>query len=121
VHNSIQKFTGGIAVADKSKYDGATIQVKNWFDYNPRSDVKKSYWFRLECDLLLGDKMFGMNCEHKIIWFTILSLICKKSGEPITWNSKYIEHTQGLSEATQDQAIDMFIEKFDLCVTRSDS
>lgn len=104
-----------------SKYDGSTIEIINWLQFNPRTDAKKPSWFRLENDLALGDSLFGLNCEHKWLWIVILTLASKENGKPFKWNSSYVEANTGISDKTQTQAIDSFVEKFNLKVTLLDT
>lgn len=103
-------------MATESRYNGALIRVENWSKYNPRPDVYKPSWFRLDKDLALGSKLFGLNCEMKWLWICILSLACQSNGESFVWNADFIQAITGLCKKSQDQALDIFIEKFELHV-----
>lgn len=89
-------------------YDGATITVINWTEYNPRTDAKRHIWFRINNDAFIGESLHGLNCEHKWLWVVILSLVSKKQGQPIKWNSGYIESVTGVSAKSQNQALETF-------------
>lgn len=103
------------------KYDGATIEIKNWREFNPRFNSKKPSWFRLEHDIGTGSNLFGLNCEYRWMWIVILCQFSHENGAPIKWNPSYVEAMTGVGESTQTKAIDIFIERFDLKVTPRDS
>lgn len=102
-----------------SKYDGTTLEVVNWASYNPRTDSKKPSWFRLENNIATGPAFFGLDCEQKWLWIIILSLVSQKNGEPIVWNSNYIEAISGIKSKTQDSALEIFEQFSRLRVTRT--
>lgn len=104
-----------------SKYDGAKIEVKNWEEYNPRSETKRPSWFRCENDLATSEKLFGLSCEQKWLWLVILSLLSKRNGKAITWSSSYVHAVSGVSPKVQDATIEIFEKIFDLHVTRTEA
>ena len=57
-----------------------------------------------------GPSFFRFNCEQRWMWIVILSLVSKKKGQPIVWESGFIENTNHVSPSTQDRAITMFID-----------
>lgn len=50
------------------------IEVANWSEYNPRTDVKRSSWVRLNNDILT--RMFRFTSDEKLVW---IALICEAS------------------------------------------
>lgn len=103
------------------KYDGASVEVVNWFEYNPRSETKYPTWFRFENGLATSEKLFGLTCEQKWLWVVILSLLSRKNGQAITWNSSYVEAISGIKSKVQEQTIEIFEKIMDLRVTRTES
>lgn len=94
-----------------SKYEGCEIEIINWDKHNPRLDSKKPHWFKLDNDMAIGPGFFGLSLETKWMWIVIMSLVSKKNGESIIWNSAYVTGITQISQKKQDEAIEIF-EKF---------
>ena len=93
------------------KYDGATIEVVNWLEYNPRMDSKKPTWFRFENSIATGSGFSDLSAEQKWLWVFILSLVSQANGQPIVWKSIYCQKMTGISIKKQDSTIEI-LEKF---------
>lgn len=92
-------------------YDGATIEVINWSEYNPRTDSKRPSWFRFENTMATGAAFFDLDCEQKWLWVVILSLTSQANGAPIVWKSSFVRNNSGVSRGKQFQTLEIF-EKF---------
>lgn len=101
----------GAPMAKVCKYDGAEISVVKWEEYQCRKDAKTVKWFKIDNDIVIGSALYGMNCEHKWLFIYILSMTAKKMGKSFTWNSDYVEAVTGVKGPTQEQAIDLLIQK----------
>lgn len=101
------------------KYDGATVEVANWEKFNPRGDVKRPSWFRMENDTALGAEFFGLDSDQKWLWVVILSLTSQRNGEPVVWNSGYIQANTGISAAKQEVTLAFFEQTGRLNISRN--
>lgn len=84
------------------------VEVVNWSKYNPRMDSKKPNWFRVDTDVVLGDRFFGLDCDHRWLWIYILAIAMKHQGAPFLWHFQYCAALTGISPAKQRQALDVF-------------
>ena len=50
------------------------IQVKNWDEFNPRADVKKSSWFRLDHNIFDHPKFTELTGPELFAWVYILAM-----------------------------------------------
>lgn len=57
------------------------IQVVNWSKYQPRKDVAKHSWFRVNNEIITAPGIFGLTAEQKWIWICLLCIVSKKSHE----------------------------------------
>lgn len=64
----------------------AEVTVLNWDEYNPRKDVTKSSWFRMEHDFLERADVFGFTHSELVTWWYILSICSKQSTGHIALN-----------------------------------
>lgn len=101
------------------KYDGASICVSKWEIYNPRSDVKRPSWFRLENEIALGSEFFGLDSDTRWLWIVILAQTSKQNGRAFEWKSEFVKANTGISISKQDQALKTFEETGRITVTRN--
>lgn len=55
------------------------ITVINWDQYNPRSDVKKSSWFRLEHDLFDAPQFTDFTAAELLAFVYVLSMVSREN------------------------------------------
>lgn len=53
--------------------ESITIQIINWQKYNPRKDVHKPSWFKMDHDILLDPKIRGLSKPEKVALWALLS------------------------------------------------
>lgn len=102
-------------------YDGIEIEVTNWETYNPRKDLKKPSWFRLENDLLTGSKYFDLSPTEKLLMVLIFSLVSQANGKPITLSYRYLKMFTELENDAITKTIDFIIQKGTVRLTRTES
>lgn len=88
--------------------DTIEVTIVNWNKYNPKRDQQSYSWLRLNNDFYLSPDLFGLSCEHKMIWIVLLCQASKANKATISVNSLYIAHQLGIKEAAVLQAIDIF-------------
>lgn len=57
------------------------IEIKNWDKFNPRKDVKKPTWFRLENDWESDPDFYDYTAEQKLLWIHLLSSASREHGK----------------------------------------
>jgi hypothetical protein len=62
------------------------IKVKKWETYNPRKDVHKTIWFRLQNDLLENPRFEHFSCEEIVTFIYILSQCSKAQCDEVIVN-----------------------------------
>lgn len=67
------------------------VTILNWEKYNPRNDVKRPSWFRVENSLLADPDFFSFNNGEMLGWIYILSLASKANSGSIFVN---FDHAQ---------------------------
>lgn len=54
------------------------VEIHKWDDYNPRKDIKRAHWFRLENTFFTDNKFFKLTHVQKLLW---IALLCEASKE----------------------------------------
>jgi hypothetical protein len=102
-------------------YDGVTVEIVNWAEYNPRTDSKKPSWFRMENNFITGPKFFCLSAGQKLLGVLIFSLVSQSNGKPFLIDYSYLRTFTGLSDDEISKAIEIYIDKETLRVTRARS
>ena len=74
------------------------ITVKNWREYNPRTDVKNPSWFRLSHGLFEDPDFYDFTHAELIAWLYILSAASRKNSDTFTVNFQHVERIGRLKE-----------------------
>jgi hypothetical protein len=82
----------------KRSYDGSTITITNWSDFNGRKDVKEPTWFRVDNGLPQSEGIHGLDPDEKWLWVFLLCIASKKNTDSFTLNVSYIAHQSGVIE-----------------------
>lgn len=85
------------------------VSVLNWAKYNPRADVGRHSWFRLDHDFPFSSQFFDLDCGTKWLWIVVLCLAAKNQGKPFKWNCAYIKAHTGLNPEQQDTCLDKLV------------
>lgn len=94
------------------------IEVLNWEKWNPRKDVKKPSWFRMENDLLDGNPDFDdFICEELVTWWWILSQCSRAQRGTIKCSLEKWERIRGIPVAKAWGAVEKLIEMGTVRVT----
>lgn len=62
------------------------IKVPNWKRYNPRSDVEKTVWFRMENTMLESAQFNGFTPGEVITWIAIMSQCCQGRSDTVLFD-----------------------------------
>lgn len=62
------------------------LTIKGWSKFNPRTDVKRPSWFRLENSLFEDTELFDLSNAEKIAWIYILCCASKRNTDTIIVN-----------------------------------
>jgi len=89
-----------------SRATTVTVKIKKWENYNPRSDVKKPSWFRVEYQLLEDPDFYGFSHGEFKAWFYVLAQACRKNSGTIRVNYHHAETTAKLSRGDLDGSIE---------------
>jgi hypothetical protein len=95
------------------------IEIKNWREFNPRSDVKKPSWFRLSHDLFEDPDFYDFSPNEMLAWIYILCHASKKNSETITVSILHLERVGRIKEKDFRSAV----RKLELlqCITVPDT
>jgi len=74
----------------RGSMDIVEIEVINWEKYNPRTDRKKSSWFRLENGIAAEPKFFGLSAAQKFIAICLFAEASKKCGATASVNIDWL-------------------------------
>lgn len=88
-----------------STYDGATIKILNWEEYNPRKDVKASSWFRLSHSLFEDPKFFEFEHAELSFWIYILCFASKENSGDVYLSLAHAERIGRFSKSQVNSAI----------------
>lgn len=84
-------------IADRATYisKGAIITsiditINNWDKYQPRKDLTKLSWFRLETDLFDGESYFKLKNNGLVLFIFLLSKAAKSNNPAISINLDFV-------------------------------
>lgn len=81
------------------------LQVINWEKYNPRTDRKKSSWFRLENGIAAEPKFFGLSAAQKFVAICIFAEASKKCGAVASINVPWLADQLKIKEVEITETI----------------
>jgi len=84
----------------KHKYDGLTIIIPGFENYNGRKDIKKCSWLRLENAISTSEAMFGLDAAERYVFVEILCRASEKQNNHVRINVEYLAQRAG---ATPEQ------------------
>jgi hypothetical protein len=82
-----QVSTGGFEMG----FNTIEIEIMNWREYNPRRELKKPGWFRLEHSLFENPDFYSFSHIEKLVWIYLLSMACKKNSGQVIVNFEHAE------------------------------
>lgn len=83
------------------------LSVNNWKDYNPRGDVKRPSWFRLEASFFAGPKFFGTPPHTRNVAIAIFCTRTTERKEEFEFKSGYAAQHLGISEEEICAAVEL--------------
>jgi hypothetical protein len=86
------------------------IEVLNWEKYNPRNDVKKSSWFRLEHSLIDSPDFFDFSHSEFKAFIYILSFASRKNSGVVKINFPHADKVCNLKRRDLQSAIEKLVE-----------
>lgn len=82
------------------------IQILNWSKFNPRKDVKRTHWFRLDNDFVV--RMYGFSSGAKVVWLCLLSEASRNQNGFISVDVRLIAATMRCKRSVVESAIKQF-------------
>lgn len=82
------------------------IQILNWSKFNPRKDVKRTHWFRLDNDFVV--RMYGYSSGAKVVWLCLLSEASRNQNGFISVDVRLIAATMRCKRSVVESAIQQF-------------
>src|ERR1039457_6170578 len=76
--------------AMKRNYDGITITIPGFENYNGRKDIKKCSWLRLENAISTSEAMFGLDAAERYVFVEILCRASEKQQNRVRINVEYL-------------------------------
>jgi hypothetical protein len=87
-----------------------TVSILKWAEYNPRSDVKKPSWFRVEYRLLEHPDFYDFTHEEFIAWFYVCAQACRLNSDTVRLNYAHAQATRRISRKALDSALKKLTE-----------
>jgi hypothetical protein len=82
-----------------------TVHVPKWREHNPRTDVKKPHWYRVQYSLVDDPEFYGFTHEEFKAWHYIMSMCCRKNTDTVTLNYDHAQAASRISRKGLDGAI----------------
>lgn len=79
----------------KQKYDGISIIIPGFENYNGRKDIKKCSWLRLENAISTSEAMFGLDAAERYVFVEILCRASEKQNNQVKINVEYLAQRAG--------------------------
>ncbi len=74
----------------KQNFDGITITIPGFENYNGRKDIKKCSWLRLENAISTSEAMFGLDAAERYVFVEILCRASEKQQSRVKINVEYL-------------------------------
>jgi hypothetical protein len=81
------------------------VTIANFKLYNPRDDVKRPSWFRLEHSLFEHPDFYEFNHTEKMVWIYLLCIASKKNTETFTISWAHAERIGGFKKKDFEGAL----------------
>jgi len=86
-----------------------SLKINNWDKYNPRNDVKKPSWFRLEHEIFDGSDFVEFNSDELLAFIYILAMASRENkGGSVCLNTVHAERNR-IKEKTLRSVIEKLI------------
>jgi hypothetical protein len=82
------------------------VTIINFKKFNPRDDVKRPSWFRLEHSLFENPDFYELNHTEKMAWIYLLCVASRKNSESFTLSWPHVEKIGGFKHKDFLQAIE---------------
>ena len=66
------------------------ITIPNWDNYQPRKDLKKLSWFRLDADIFSGETYFHLKNDGIIVFIFLLTIAAKDNSSTFSVSHEFI-------------------------------
>jgi len=100
----------------KQKYDGITITIPGFENYNGRKDIKKCSWLRLENAISTSEAMFGLDAAERYVFVEILCRASEKQNNHVRINVEYLAQRAGATTAQVCSSLSKLLANGTLCV-----
>ena len=82
------------------------VRIEKWEKYNPRSDVKKPSWFRLDYGLVDDPDLYDLTHEEFKALIYLFSLACRKASATVRVHFEHAERSAKITRAGMESAIE---------------
>jgi hypothetical protein len=86
------------------------VKIRNWKRFNPRQDIQKPGWFRVDYLLLEDPAFYDFTHEEFHAFMYILAQACRKNSSEVLINYAHARITARLSKVGIDSAIQKLLE-----------
>lgn len=73
------------------------VKVTNWDTYQPRADVKRPSWFRVDFQMIEHPEFFTLTHEEFRAWIYILAQCCKRNSATVILNFEQADRICGVT------------------------
>lgn len=91
-------------------YDGITITIPGFENYNGRKDIKKCSWLRLENAISTSEAMFGLDAAERYVFVEILCRASDKQTKHVRINVEYLAQRSAATTAQVGSAISKLLK-----------
>jgi hypothetical protein len=88
-----------ISMPNEAAPASVTLKVLKWDKFNPRADVKKPSWFRMDWQIVEEPALFAFTGDEFKAWVYILCQCCKSASAEIT---VFFEHAAVVSKVPRE-------------------
>ena len=81
------------------------VEILGWKKFNPRSDVKRPSWFRMENGLFSDPQFFDFEAEELLAWVYLLAHASLKNGGVVYVNKRHVEMVGKIKWGSMESAI----------------
>jgi hypothetical protein len=93
----------------KKQFDGLTVTIPAFDNYNGRKDIKKCSWLRLENAISTSEAMFGLDAAERYVFVEILCRASEKQKSEVRINVEYLSLRAAATTAQVCSAISKLI------------
>lgn len=85
--------------------DGCSVEILNWEKYNPRKDITKLSWIRVDTTLPTSEGLFKFDAEERWIWLCFLCHAAKKNSKTFSLKIEYFADHYKLKKLKIESAL----------------